>query len=222
MNMEEKTVIAAIYFKVMGLLCYLSHQETARMFRRALTRASIKLKYSQGFNPHPKMSLPLPRSVGMASECELLVVSILTTEQTADCGNKILQQLAPHLPADINIFNIDIYEDTTKFEPIEVKYIIPVELTGANRPKLEAVCQELNSAKSFEIDRFSHKSGKIKRVNVADFLKCARVIDEGIEVTACFVSGSSLKLDEMPLIFGLDKESITAPIVRKFVQWQRK
>ena len=47
------------------------------MFDRALVRAQIKLKYSEGFNPRPKLSLPLPRSVGVAAEDDLFCVGLV-------------------------------------------------------------------------------------------------------------------------------------------------
>ena len=67
----KKTLV--VKFRISGSLSYLSHRETMTMFDRALVRAQVKLKYSEGFNPRPKLSLPLPRSVGIASDAELLV-----------------------------------------------------------------------------------------------------------------------------------------------------
>jgi radical SAM-linked protein len=40
--------------------------------QRALLRAGIELKYSEGFNPHPYMSIALPLPVGCGSVCELM------------------------------------------------------------------------------------------------------------------------------------------------------
>jgi len=39
---------------------------------RAMRRAGVKLKYSEGFNPHPYLSIALPLPVGVGSMCELL------------------------------------------------------------------------------------------------------------------------------------------------------
>ena len=59
-------------FRIEGNLCYLSHHETVSMLQRALIRAGVRLIYSQGFNPRPRLSLPLPRAVGVRSDCEML------------------------------------------------------------------------------------------------------------------------------------------------------
>ena len=51
---------------------YISHLDLMATLRRALLRAGVSLKYSQGFNPHPVMSIALPLSVGSESVCELM------------------------------------------------------------------------------------------------------------------------------------------------------
>lgn len=51
---------------------YVSHLDLIRLFSRSFKRAHIPLTYSEGFNPHPKMAIGLPLSVGVTSECEYL------------------------------------------------------------------------------------------------------------------------------------------------------
>ena len=73
--MSEKNRVA-VWYSVRGDLKYLSHRDTMRLWRMALVRARVPVYYSRGFNPHPRISLPLPRSVGMSSECELLLLDL--------------------------------------------------------------------------------------------------------------------------------------------------
>ncbi|MCL2226399.1 MAG: TIGR03936 family radical SAM-associated protein [Oscillospiraceae bacterium] len=63
------------YSKV-GKSKYLSHLDLSATLRRAMIRAGVSLKYSEGFNPHPYMSVALPLSVGTESVCELMDVGI--------------------------------------------------------------------------------------------------------------------------------------------------
>ena len=42
------------------------------VIRRSLLRSGIRLKYSEGFNPHPYISIALPLPIGCGSVCELL------------------------------------------------------------------------------------------------------------------------------------------------------
>ena len=70
-------------FKKTGDLIYISHLDLARLFLRVLRMSGLKPVYSQGFNPHPKMSFALPLPLGLCSVCELLefeTESALVTE----------------------------------------------------------------------------------------------------------------------------------------------
>ncbi len=51
---------------------YVSHLDLIRLFSRSFKRAHIPLTYSEGFNPHPKLAIGLPLSVGVTSECEYM------------------------------------------------------------------------------------------------------------------------------------------------------
>lgn len=51
---------------------YISHLDLMRLWQRVLRRADIPLVYSQGFSPHPRLSLAAPLAVGVTSGGELI------------------------------------------------------------------------------------------------------------------------------------------------------
>ncbi len=59
-------------FEKSGQIRYTSHLDLLRLFRRTFKRAGVELLYSQGFNPHPKMSFAQPLSLGYTSIGEYL------------------------------------------------------------------------------------------------------------------------------------------------------
>jgi len=61
-------------FSKTGRAKYISHLDLMATMRRALLRAGLDLKYSEGFNPHPYMSIALPLPIGSGSVCELMDV----------------------------------------------------------------------------------------------------------------------------------------------------
>ena len=65
-------------FEKRGKAAYLSHLDVLRTFQRAFIRAGISVKHSEGFNPHPKMSVAAPLQLGCESVCEVLDAHILT------------------------------------------------------------------------------------------------------------------------------------------------
>ncbi len=52
-------------------LAYVSHLDMLRLFLRALRRSSLPLAYSQGYNPHPRITLALPLPLGVTASEEL-------------------------------------------------------------------------------------------------------------------------------------------------------
>lgn len=53
-------------------LKYLSHLDVMRLWERALRRAGLPLSYSQGFSPHPRISIAAPLPLGVTGEKELM------------------------------------------------------------------------------------------------------------------------------------------------------
>ncbi|GFO54097.1 B12-binding protein [Geomonas sp. Red276] len=61
-----------IRFEKLGRMRYLSHLEMLTLFTRAVGRAAIPIRYSQGFHPHPKFSFATALSVGVESYAEYM------------------------------------------------------------------------------------------------------------------------------------------------------
>lgn len=60
---------------------YITHLDLMRFWERALRRAGLALAYSEGFSPHPQISLAAPLPVGVTSSGELM--DIYLTEQVS-------------------------------------------------------------------------------------------------------------------------------------------
>jgi len=51
---------------------FLSHLDLMRLWERAFRRARFDIAYSEGFTPHPKISLAAPLQVGATGEAEFM------------------------------------------------------------------------------------------------------------------------------------------------------
>lgn len=60
-----------------GRLRFTSHRDVARALERALRRAGVPMAYSQGFNPHPKVSWVGAAPTGVASEAEYVELALV-------------------------------------------------------------------------------------------------------------------------------------------------
>lgn len=74
---------------------FISHLDIMRLWERALRRAEIPLAYSEGFSPHPRISLAAPLAVGITSEAELMDVFITRWGSPHWFTTTVSQQLPP-------------------------------------------------------------------------------------------------------------------------------
>ena len=77
-----------------GRAKYFAHLEMVNIIIRALRRAGIPVKYSQGFHPMPKIAFDDPLPVGIESLDERLFITVPGHIEARD----ILTRLAPQLP----------------------------------------------------------------------------------------------------------------------------
>ena len=57
-------------FSKKSLMRYISHLDLMRLLMRALRRAALPIKMTEGFNPHPKLSIKRAIKLGLESEHE--------------------------------------------------------------------------------------------------------------------------------------------------------
>lgn len=78
---------------------FVSHLDLMKMFQRVFKIAGVDVTFSQGFNPHPKMSIAYPLPVGVTSEEEYLDIQV----DSAPDYEKLVQQINSAMPKDIKI-----------------------------------------------------------------------------------------------------------------------
>ncbi|HSW58404.1 MAG TPA: TIGR03936 family radical SAM-associated protein [Dehalococcoidales bacterium] len=66
-----------IKFKRGEELKFISHLDIVRLWQRSFNRAGIQIAYSNGFSPHPRISLAAPLALGITSEAELMDIVIV-------------------------------------------------------------------------------------------------------------------------------------------------
>ena len=73
-----------------------------RFWERALRRGRIPLSYSEGFAPHPRISLAAPLPIGTTSEAELMDIFL----RLAVSPYFLLKSLSPQLPQGLKIVEV--------------------------------------------------------------------------------------------------------------------
>lgn len=81
-------------FSKKGIIRFISHLDLMRLLMRAMRRANFPLRLTQGFNPHPKLSLKRALKLGVESDSEEAGI-LLNEEITAPDFKERLQKQLP-------------------------------------------------------------------------------------------------------------------------------
>ena len=115
-------------FRKTGRAIYISHLDLMKTVQRGFSRAGYDLKYSEGFNPRPQLSIALPLSVGMGSVCELMDFKL---RNEADL-TELPERLTAALPEGIEV--TEVYEPQRKASGIkwlEVEGVMEYDIRDA-------------------------------------------------------------------------------------------
>jgi len=81
---------------------FISHLDMLRFWERAFRRAGIPLAYSQGFTPHPRLSMAAPLAVGVTSEAELMDIWLNRWMPP----QSLMMMVKSQLPGGFDIFDV--------------------------------------------------------------------------------------------------------------------
>lgn len=73
-----------IKFGKHGALKFIGHLDMMRYFQKALRRAGIDMKYSEGFHPHMILSFAAPLGVGITSDGEYFDIEVHSTRSSEE------------------------------------------------------------------------------------------------------------------------------------------
>lgn len=211
-----------IKFKVWGNLRFLSHAQTAKLFQRACIRAGIEFQYSQGFNPRPRLSLPLPRTVGVESDDDLLCLRAKrppNEPRTTNHESRIKAGLSRQLPEGCELLSVTVAKANVSFHPRLATYVLAMKPEYIN-DKLKATIKRLLASESLNVERRIDPRGNIRNVDVRGFLKSIQLNDRIVVVECGITSAGSIRVEEILKLLKLDTEKLAAPIRRTSVQWK--
>jgi len=149
-----------------------------KVFQRACIRAGIEIQHSQGFNPRPKLSLPLPRTVGIETDDDLLCLRVhvhdascvLCRAKTTSSVVKgisepdntrntqyairdtIKASLSEQLPAGCELISVSLAKPEMSFQPCLATYVLPIRQEYVD-DKLPARIERLIASESLNLQR---------------------------------------------------------------------
>ena len=217
--MQKQIYTLVVDFSVQGDLAYLSHQETLKMFQRALIRASVPLAFSMGFNPHPRLSIPFPRSVGTQSIRDRVCATVEFSESPSvqDWGVRIQQQL----PADCVIGEVQSILGKCMFHPQGVRYIFRLEspFDEQFRKHLDGCRKQVDEKRPIEIQRYWAKKKRYKQFDMSLYLEALDFTNDQIEVVCGISQSGTVRVDELMQWLNIAPEQFAEPVRRTEIKW---
>jgi radical SAM-linked protein len=203
-----------VRFAVDGDIKYLSHQDMIRMFGRAFARARLPIRYRQGFNPRPRISLPLPRAVGTASDVERLIVELTAPVVT----DNFVDRLQDQLPRGIRIHDARVLGPADSSLPIWVSY--RVDVTAVDPTRLRAAIDRVSRSHAVYVDRHTGGKAPPKRVDIRPFIDRVDLTNDGLVLCFRVTERGSARADEVCRLLGIEDDTLPDRIRRTEVKWQ--
>ncbi|MCL1896308.1 MAG: TIGR03936 family radical SAM-associated protein [Clostridiales bacterium] len=209
-------------FRKTGDLVYISHLDLARLFLRVLRMSRLRPAYSQGFNPHPKLSIVLPLSLGLHSVCELLEfeTEMVKTWEEACAAMETVRERLPE----------GVYVTAWREKPESLRKPLASYVAAASyefmcdpAPEAPELLKEFFGRDSVIIKKTDKKTGKETEKEIREEMKGYRVIKDIqgrllAEVTLSAAPGKTLNpvvfFDAFCNVSGLDADALTPVITR--------
>ncbi len=162
-------------FSKLGMGKYISHLDLLRCFTRAIHRAELPVKYSQGFNPHQLITFSLPLALGTTSETEFVDIDFEDGTEFVE----VIKRLNKCLPPDIKILEASVPQIKAK-DIVSAEYIFNM-LTDL--PVADGVVAEFFAQENIPAVKKT-KRGE-KEINLKEFI---------YEVKNIFVDGNKVSI----------------------------
>lgn len=177
-----------VVFSKTGMGKYISHLDLLRCFTRAIQRSGLPVVYSQGFNPHQKMTFSLPLPIGVTSECETVDIQFedgLTPEE-------IQEKLSQNLPMDMKV--LAVHEPEKKAADIVSAEYHMHALTEKRAEEKELV--QFFGSGEILVTKKTKKKGE-KQINLMDYIRAWEidtVLDGGFTLRVVLDAGGERNL----------------------------
>lgn len=177
-------------FRKVGDLQYISHLDLQRVMSRVIVRSGIPAWYTQGFNPHAKMTFAMPLSVGAQSVCEFIDIKI----DREISAQELLDRLNAQVTEDMRFSAA--YVPSTKLSEIAwVSYEIDI-CTDVSDTSIADRVKSLLTTRPLIMKKRS-KSGE-REVDILDYFKSVEVVlGETLKINVVLRAGEGSLNPEM-------------------------
>jgi len=199
----------ALWFSVGSDMRFLSHRETVRFWQRILTRVEAPVRFSEGFNPHMRMSLPLPRNVGVSGTAELLLLEVTESNIT----EQLAEALVKHFPEGIKLKGIKEVARQTKSFPEWSQYQMVLS-EAVDRTELDQSIRRFMDEASWPITRGRRGRHPQRTIDLRQGVRELRLASEGLFCTIEIRPEGTIRIEELLTALKINSPSRVLEIKR--------
>ena len=191
-----------IWFKKDDECRYISHLDLNRCVLRALHKSKIPVWHTEGFNPHPFATFPLPLSLGFRGINECMDIRLV--DEISD--EKLIADFNACMPAGVRAFSVT--EPIMKAGKIAyARFNIKISSDDMNSRKVYEELTKLLSSKEIMIEKRT-KSG-IKTVDLKKSIKTYELKEkfDFAELDIVLSAGSTDNANPNLIITALEKQT---------------
>ena len=200
--------LSVLYVK-QGAARFFGHLELVNIFLRALKRAGIKVKFSEGFHPKPKISFDNPLPVGIESLKERFIITVPDHIRP----QAVKDGLNAHLPAGLMITHCQQAprKKAAASHPL-VRYRVEIKEDLFEETRLKA----FNGMPEAPIT-LTGKKGKLKKLDLKDIVESYEWINSRqLNLTLKSQPGKTVRpFDVLRYIFKLSEEQVKQATIIK-------
>ncbi|MDQ1437431.1 MAG: hypothetical protein QOK43_1060 [Acidimicrobiaceae bacterium] len=163
-------------FSKLGKVRWTSHRDVARMWERAFRRVDLRLAYTEGFSPRPKVSFGLALPTGGESVAEYLDIELAHGEQPDVAA--LPGRLSPALPVGIDVLAAAVVHEKGSLQEIVTSCRWELSAAGADADLLEERVAQALAADSLVITR--ERKGQSAADDVRSAILSLAVLDDGL------------------------------------------
>ncbi len=194
-------MLRAVFTKT-GDAIWMSHLDLMRVLQRSFRRAGLLLAHSHGYTPHPNLSLALPLSVGVSSDCEVMDFELAEGQDDSD----LCARLNRVLPSGVEIN--EVYEGGMKVKLLRwLRIALTMEYDRGIPTGTAQALADLFFREEILFEKTT-KSGSVVTQNLMEMMKDVRAapLDEATLRLTCLISAQNPALNPARITEAIARE----------------
>lgn len=204
-------MILRVRFNKKNYLRYIGHLDLMKLFQRNFSRVGIPIRYSEGFNPKPRLSIANPLSLGIESEEEYMDVDL----EDKISVEEFIKKMNSALPKDIQIIDGKYLEKGDSISSLiewavyEIRFNL---LDSIDKTSFEEIIEKWLLKDEIIITRSRKKGrGKIEQQeNIKEFIKeikLKEIQNNAIVMEVTIKSGDNGNLRPLDFMEALNRDN---------------